>query len=117
QAVELLQDFADPSRDERHRRARRRRRSVQPGVENTIAPRLPRRGRPAGGRTHAQPVQEQSAMAPKVAMRNPDLQIAEQQESQLTSFGAERSVLLIRKQLAEAVQGDLVRALRLQLRA
>src|SRR5947209_17768012 len=56
-------------------------------------------------------------MAPKIPMRDPDLQVAEQKKPELMSFGPERFVLLMSKQLAEAVQGDFVGPLRPQLLA
>src|SRR5205823_14582180 len=56
-------------------------------------------------------------MAPKIPMRDPDLQVAEQKKPELMSFGPERFVLLMSKQLAEAVEGDFVRPLRPQLLA
>src|SRR5207248_2005227 len=83
----------------------------------TIAPGLTLGRGPARWRAHAQRVQEQSAMAPKIPMRDPDLQVAEQKKPELMSIGPERYVLLMSEQLAEAVEGDFVRPPRPQLLA
>src|SRR5207253_4370629 len=71
----------------------------------------------ARGRAHAQPGNERLPVAPGIAVRDSDLQVAEEQEAEPPGLQPERLVLLVRKQLAEAEDRDLLRLRRVQRRA
>ena len=116
QAVELVEELADPRADEGEGRARRSMRPIERRVQHAIAPGLAFGVGAARGRAHAQPGHEQRPLAPGIAVRDSDLQVAKEQEAEPPGLLPECVVLLVRDQLAEAEDRDLLSLRRAQLR-
>ena len=112
QAVELSQHLLHAALEEAQRGA-----LVLGGIENGVVPRLPRRIGAAGGRTHPDRGQEDGGEAPDVLVRDADLQIAVEAETERACLGAERLVLLVGEQLLELIAGDEGGMLARQLRS
>src|SRR4051812_38170716 len=101
QAVELAQHLRDAALEESKRGA-----SIQRGIEQRVVPWLPCGIGPARRSAHAQGRQEDRRPAPDALVRDSDLKVAVEPESEGLCFRAEGRVLLVGEELLELVARD-----------